>query len=98
MGPRASARGNVVWEQTVQQLMELQWGHERALVEIREALRHHRAADRRFTGATSARSWKSAGACESGTTRSRFNGATSARSWKSSARRAARVPRSRFNG
>ena|ERR1017187_119697 len=38
-------------------VIKLQWGHERALVEIGIAGRP-RICPRRFTGATSARSWK----------------------------------------
>src|ERR1039458_6657746 len=60
MGPRARARGNHPAAATDVKNSGLQWGHERALVEITGA---HAlpVASRRFNGATSARSWKSGG-------------------------------------
>src|ERR1039458_5728170 len=82
MGPRARARGNHPAAATDVKNSGLQWGHERALVEITGA---HAlpVASRRFNGATSARSWKSGESSPAVTPHSGFNGATSARSWKS---------------
>src|ERR1039458_4338565 len=58
MGPRARARGNAAGIAELRcKRCGLQWGHERALVEIQTT----RARDTRamcFNGATSARSWK----------------------------------------
>src|ERR1039458_4743741 len=64
MGPRARARGNPANPATARGHFGLQWGHERALVEIRP-IRPPRAAILGFNGATSARSWKwsEVGAC-----------------------------------
>src|ERR1035441_8704490 len=64
MGPRARARGNPNHSGAGHSRDVLQWGHERALVEIRP-IRPPRAAILGFNGATSARSWKwsEVGAC-----------------------------------
>ena len=59
----------------------LQWGHERALVEmLAGGVTTIRQLS--FNGATSARSWKLAGHYGYAALRGGFNGATSARSWK----------------
>ena len=57
MGPRARARGNLLDESAVWPRYWLQWGHERALVEI-SLPRGCRQSQHGFNGATSARSWK----------------------------------------
>src|ERR1022692_4130679 len=62
-------------------LASLQWGHERALVEIAAGART-RCRRPSFNGATSARSWKYPQPGRAGVRQLRFNGATSARSWK----------------
>src|ERR1017187_4837106 len=59
----------------------LQWGHERALVEIYRRT-HGPSFLACFNGATSARSWKFLLSSASSSCPTRFNGATSARSWK----------------
>src|ERR1022692_3647427 len=58
MGPRARARGNIATCGWWRVRRGLQWGHERALVEINRHNRN-RSTTRGFNGATSARSWKS---------------------------------------
>ena len=58
MGPRARARGNETYFARAKATVELQWGHERALVEMGQG-GGPEAAQARFNGATSARSWKS---------------------------------------
>src|ERR1039458_4385840 len=58
MGPRARARGNSLYLIAPTVIASLQWGHERALVEIPPGGRRVQHADC-FNGATSARSWKS---------------------------------------
>ena len=104
MGPRARARGNSTAPTSGQVLGWLQWGHERALVEIANRGTSH-GTQARFNGATSARSWKSRMAENGCTITSGFNGATSARSWKSGHRlslvsgaRASMGPRARARG
>src|ERR1019366_159672 len=81
MGPRARARGNPGSQISPAQAAQLQWGHERALVEI--WFRFLRG------GAPEWLQWGHERALvEIQTTRARdtramcFNGATSARSWK----------------
>src|ERR1017187_692059 len=57
MGPRARARGNERYLLEVAYVFRLQWGHERALVEIKRLCELHGELSC-FNGATSARSWK----------------------------------------
>src|ERR1022692_1258585 len=84
MGPRARARGNTDATTGALRAELLQWGHERALVEM-SAIFWKLHTFTCFNGATSARSWKwSVGRKPRGSCFG-FNGATSARSWKLSA-------------
>src|ERR1039458_5267564 len=105
MGPRARARGNVAGIAELRcKRCGLQWGHERALVEIR-GVRSLPRRRRSFNGATSARSWKYGLGFSGAGLLNGFNGATSARSWKSKppgrwtvARCASMGPRARARG